>query len=98
MNSIIPMESGLAAAVSIPQNTDLNDLTTPGAYYALSSSIAQSLIHCPTSSAFSMLVLKKGGDPVVTQILTTGDNLWFRGRTSGGWGHWFVVTKTDTGS
>lgn len=98
MISIIPMESGFNATVSIPSNTDLNDLTTPGPYYCNSSTVAGSLSHCPTSVGFSMLVQKKGGDPAVTQIITTESNMWFRGRTSSAWGHWFLVTKTDTGS
>lgn len=46
---------------AIVKDTDLNTLTTEGAYYASTGAVAQSLINCPvTANNFTMLVMKKG--------------------------------------
>lgn len=58
-------------SVYIAQGTDLNTVITPGAYYCSSNAIAQSLVNCPTTRAFSLLVLMSVNSSSVTQELTT---------------------------
>lgn len=75
--NILPIERGgtgnntgtaqYLEAHAIDANTDLNTITTPGLYYALTNSIAQSLLNCPTSQAFSLEVIRHYG---VHQIIT----------------------------
>ena len=47
----------LTAVNTITSNDDLNNYTTPGTFYAQSSTIANSLLHCPTTGyGFKLIV------------------------------------------
>ena len=78
--------------VAITSNTDLNTLTTARAYYATTGAIAQSLINCPTTDNFTMLVMKKG--IYCTQIIFKGVNIFTRSNGSSGFGSWYKYEGT----
>jgi len=77
---------------SIVSDTDLNTMTTIGDYYCVSSSIASSLLNCPTTNNFVMRVVLKG--PFVTQILTDATKLYIRTQTSSGFSIWYRYDGT----
>lgn len=77
---------------SLANGTDLNDLTSPGNFRAISASIAQSLLHCPVTVAFRLTVSWIYGTATVMQELrvSTGQ-LWYRTMSSGSWGAWRML-------
>lgn len=81
---------------SLSANANLNDITDVGFYSADSASIASSLVNCPVTVNFAMLVMYKGG--LQNQLISIGNELYTRTRASGGWGHWYKFTGTDTGA
>ena len=80
---------------TIADETDLNNVLTPGFYGVGSSASASSLLNCPASVGFSLIVMKKGGEGYELQILTTGLNMYTRVRTSSGWSKWKTYTNSD---
>lgn len=59
----------LVNSIAIPSNADLNDYTTPGAYYA-TSAVASTLTNANiTTTGFKMIVMKRTkNDPYLWQI------------------------------
>lgn len=55
------------AGIMIAKDSDLNDFTTIGKYYANSSATAQSLSHCPSTVNFVMFVIKRTNE--ISQII-----------------------------
>lgn len=78
---------------SLANGTDLNDLTSPGNFRAISSSIAQSLLNCPVSVAFRLTVSWIYGAATVMQEVRVlaGGQLWYRTLSSGSWGAWRIA-------
>ena len=60
----------IANPIAIPNNSDLNNYTVPGLYCCVSDSGAATLINCPISRAFSLLV-EKGANADCVQTLKT---------------------------
>lgn len=85
----------LPVSVDITSGADLNSYMNYGNYACGSGAIAQSLSNCPTTVNFSMLVLPKYENTLVTQIIfAAGNQIYTRTNTSGGWGGWYKFTGT----
>lgn len=79
------------AAVAIAENTDMNDLTTPGVYFSGASWITNTLRNYPLSgSGFTLLVLYQSTN--VRQVAFHAQHILTRGSTSAGWGSWYKIT------
>ena len=85
---------------AITENTDLNNLRTPGVYYCINATIAATLIHSPVSQSFRLLVTNTNTNARYDQIIFARDaaSIYRRSDTGGGFGHWFLFSGTDTGS
>ena len=81
--------------IIIASGTNLNTITTPGIYRVGSDSTAQTLLNCPTTRTFVMLVTKRG-DSTNCQIIflasSTESNIYIRTNASGGWLQWFGIS------
>ena len=67
-------------AIEIEENSDLNNITTPGFYYCSLNALVETLKNCPTKLAFSLRAYKDSNS--VNQILTvyyTNARMYFRG-------------------
>ena len=82
------------AGTSIPSNTDLNDLTVPGAYFCATSAIASTLTNCPVGTNFTMFVMKKHTN-LQTQVLFASTRILFRTRTSSSWQTWYTMANME---
>ena len=91
---IVDNFSGSIRGTSITTGTDLNDLTTPGAYFCATSAIAGSLVNCPIGTNFTMLVMKKHTN-LQTQVLFASTRILFRTRTSSGWETWYTMANME---
>lgn len=74
----------------IVEYADMNSLTEPGFYGCPSSAVAATLINCPTSLNFSMIVANKTGG-YKTQMIITGPRIYTRMSNSNGWGSWYMT-------
>lgn len=79
---------------TIGSNEDLNDFQKAGFYGCSSSSLAQTLTNCPTTSNFFMIVANKH-PAYQTQIIFTGQYFYVRTESSSGWGVWWEFTGTN---
>lgn len=59
----------------IPESSDLDDYTTPGTYRCQSSAIAKTLLNCPVSYAFKMIVDR--GNDFLSQKIIVGNTASF---------------------
>ena len=78
------------SGINIPAGTDLNDLTAPGFYACVSTTVASSLVNCPLTANFSMLVMKKT-HTLYNQIIFSGSptpRIYLRTKTNSGWQPW----------
>ena len=67
-------------AIEIEENSDLNNITTPGFYYCSLNALAETLKNCPTKLAFSLRAYKDANS--VNQIVTVyyaNARMYFRG-------------------
>ena len=67
-------------AIKIEENSDLDNITTPGFYYCPLNDLAKTLKNCPTKLAFSLRAYKDANS--VNQILTVfyaNARMYFRG-------------------
>lgn len=79
--------------LEIPENSDLNDYTTPGWYYITANATAVSLANCPTQYAFSLRVYTHAG---INQVLTTyntgaGIRIYTRNYYQDVWTEWYQL-------
>lgn len=79
--------------LEIPENSDLNDYTTPGWYYITANTTAVSLANCPTQYAFSLRVYTHAG---INQVLTTyntgaGIRIYTRNYYQDVWTEWYQL-------
>lgn len=79
--------------LEIPENSDLNDYTTPGWYYITANATAASLANCPTQYAFSLRVYTHAG---INQVLTTyntgaGIRIYTRNYYHDEWTEWYQL-------
>lgn len=56
LNSKIGMEDVYGRGIQIPNGTDLHDITTPGSYYCGTAADAATLLNCPVSTGFRLVV------------------------------------------
>lgn len=84
---------------SIPSGSDLNSYTTPGVYYASSSSISQNILNNPCTTPFKLTVeeINNVGRVCQTIIPTniTGGIIYTRLYTNNGWQNWFKFTGEE---
>ena len=78
--------------INLVAGQDLNGITGRGFYDCPTSTIAQSLVNCPTTNNFVMQTMTKGA--YCTQIIFTGDKMFLRTQVSSGWGSWYMFTAT----
>ena len=67
-------------AIKIEENSDLNNITTPGFYYCPLNALVETLKNCPTKLAFSLRAYKDANS--VNQIVTVyyaNARMYFRG-------------------
>lgn len=88
----------LQQGTSIPNNSDLNDYTTPGTYYCANATVAATLSNIPNGVAagFKLVVYYKGGVGNINQELypNGGENFYIRYNQSGSWYGWKRVIDT----
>lgn len=88
VKSAIDDVGGLNQSLEIASGTDLNNLTTPGAYNCANSTIASTLVNSPVSTiGFSLLVAKRGNS-APEQLIIADSKLFSRVKNSGGWTDW----------
>lgn len=91
-------------AHQITNNEDLDDYTTAGTYQCNNGSIAITLVHCPVSTSFKLVVdrayTRVGSE--ITQRITCqnlkGSTDWYRTKNYGAeatWGDWKHLASTD---
>lgn len=82
---------------AITENTDLNNLRTPGAYYCINATIAATLIHSPVSQSFRLLVTNTNTNARYDQIIFARDaaSIYRRSDTGGGFGNWYLFSGTE---
>lgn len=99
---------GAWAALNIPapdrhdttyllENTDLNTFIDPGWYYTGSNAVALTLLNCPTTNAFTLVVTKHAGfNQMLIEYMTSGYKIYTRNYYNGVWGAWSrVYTEID---
>lgn len=79
--------------VEISSGTDLNTLTTPGWYSANTPAAAQSLIHCPVTTRFTMRVSKNGN--LVNQCIQCETVIICRNWTNQGFSDWTAAATVN---
>ena len=96
--------SGYKGCELIPDNSDLNDYTTPGLYFCPANATVQTLANVPVTGAFSLEILQAAG---VIQILreygySSNANEFTRRYYNGSWTTWVraprrneLYTKTE---
>lgn len=78
-------------AVTIPDNTDFNTLTTPGTYKVTNNTHAGTMSNMPYATAGKLLVIATSQATRITQIyfvVNTYPVMYIRNYTSAGWGYW----------
>ena len=89
--STITRDNSFQSSLTIPSNSDLNDYTTPGAYYVGNSSTAATISHSPvTGSGYVLLVLRLGN--LCYQMIVVSSRIFTRNLGSSAWGNWYKFT------
>ena len=89
--------AGGKGCAAIPENSDLNDYTTPGLYYCPANVTVQTLANVPVTGAFSLEILQAAG---VIQILreygySSKANEFTRRYYDGSWTTWVRAPRLD---
>ena len=88
----------LNQGTKIPNNSDLNDYTTPGTYYVLSSTEAATMLHGPLTSTGYKLVVFIGsiGNRIHQVAFRQGTNyVYIRARDNATWTGWDTLLATN---
>lgn len=83
LSAAIGVVGGLRQSQAIAAGTDLDSVDTTGVYHSPNGATSQSLVHCPVTNAFSMLVLSRGSSRL--QVIFSGSMI--HSRTVGG--NWY---------
>lgn len=77
-----------AEGTVVPENTDLDNLTTSGKYHSPNSTRTATLSHIPSeiNSGFTMVVKARGS--YYDQMIQYKGGVWSRGTDSTGWSDW----------
>ena len=100
--SAIAAVRGLAQAVEIPSNSDLNDFTSPGVYYCASGTVAATLVNTPINNAgFVLEVIPSHSSGIPTQIVfesvsTLSRVIIRRKYSTSAWYPWFNAARIST--
>lgn len=78
----------------IQENTDLDNLTTPGVYSCQTGSVAASLSNCPTTDSFTLIVAAKSSETLSQMII--GTSVHFRWKASTGFSIWHLLAGGGT--
>lgn len=92
--SVLPKTYTLGTA--LVQDTDLNDLTTPGKYYASNATIVGSISNKPVSSvAFFLMTIPSIAEARYIQVFIPNDDSgdWYKRRYAGSWQPWVKYTR-----
>ena len=81
------------SAVSIQQNTDLDNLESSGFYFSGTSAITATLTNCPITGSGFFLLIPPGN--YVIQIIFTHHEICLRSKGSSGWRPWQRVTGNE---
>ena len=88
----------LLPGTEIQQNADLNNFSTPGNYYASSSTTTNTLSNCPfTGSGLKLVVMQTTATRIRQEAYATNNssaNTYWRTYTTSGWQPWRQVTTT----
>ena len=83
----------------IPNNSDLNDYTTPGSYYTPNAAASQTMQNCPyTGSGFKLIVEKLSSNSHILQTLKGVNSkfVYYRTASDSDFRDWFTpVTNAD---
>ena len=83
----------------IPNNSDLNDYTTPGQYYVSTAANSKTIKHCPyTLSGFKLTVEKTSSDGHILQTLkaVNAKYIYYRTAADSNFNDWLTpVTNAD---
>lgn len=99
----VTMDDIYGLGTLIPNNSDLNDYTTPGSYYVVNNANANTILHKPIGgSGFRLIVSYTSAANRQRQEFikpNQPENIYVRNvGTDGNWSNWFVFTGTDTGA
>lgn len=72
---------------SIPDNTDYDDLTTPGNYYVVSAARARTMINSPSIMAHRLTVIELYAADRLIQVLQDMSNIYIRSKSTA-WSTW----------
>ena len=84
-------------AYRIPNETDLNAITTPGVYFSpTTNATVGTLVNCPVSTPFVMLVSGSytGSTAGCVQAIMSESAIYTRRGTSSGFGSWYKFEGT----
>lgn len=80
---------------TISSNTNLNDITDIGTYFCSSSSIAQTLLNCPTTVSFTMQVINRTRLRKMQIIYNDSSNIFIRNETPNGYSSWYKFNGVE---
>lgn len=90
-----------SAAEQIPNETDYNSLLTSGSYIVLSATAAQTMVHCPTTSAHRLFVLEVIANRIIqiVQVNNSATDIIMRFYNGTTWYDWHrIVFANDPSS
>jgi len=97
-NSIIidTKNMGSQLVTTFPSGANLDDYKTAGFYRCNTNTLAQSLLNCPTTQAFSMTIeTHAGAKQTITTYSTSGQVILTRNCYSNVWGAWRELAFVD---
>ena len=68
------MKLNYVSATFIQDETDYNQLTTPGNYYCSSAAHARTMINCPVTTNHRLIILQRASANTITQIIFASDS------------------------
>lgn len=95
LQTVLDEKFSLSSASNLGNGTDLNDITTPRAYYAIADD-AKTMLNCPVTLGFKMVVMQGYTDTRSHQLLFTANSnsIFYRMRNTNTWTEWVNLSKT----
>lgn len=85
-------------AINIPENSDLNNYTSPGIYKCALNATATTLTNCPDVVAFSLVVLENtnsGISQFISTYATNAPKVYLRNKYNNTWGSWVRIYNSN---
>lgn len=85
-------------AINIPENSDLNNYTSPGIYKCALNATATTLTNCPDVVAFSLVVLEhtnSGISQFISTYATNAPKVYLRNKYNNTWGSWVRIYNSN---